>query len=54
MREGGGRRDCLKYLKRGRGGDTKILKRGGYKLGQGVGALKSRTPIQTMITFVKL
>ena len=37
------RGNCLKYLKRleteKRGGDTKILKRGG-KLGQGVGALK--------------
>ena len=41
MQEAGG--NCLKYLKRGgtekRGGDTKILKRGG-KLGQRVGALK--------------
>ena len=37
--------NCLKYLKGGgkekRGGDTKILKKGG-KLGQGVGALKRR------------
>ena len=42
MRVGG---ICLKYLKGGgtekRGGETKILKRGG-KLGQGVGALKRR------------
>ena len=42
LREGGG--NCLKHLKRWwekkRGGKTKILKRG-YKLGQGVGALKS-------------
>ena len=42
MREVGG--SCLKYLKAGgtekRGGRTKILKRGGDKLGQGAGALK--------------
>ena len=41
MYEGGW--NCLKYLKRGvtekRGGETKILKRGG-KMGQGMGALK--------------
>ena len=43
MRVMGG--DCVKYLKRGgtekRGGETKILKRGG-KLVQGVGALKRK------------
>ena len=36
--------DCLKYLKEGwnkkEGGETKILKRGRGKLGQGVGALE--------------
>ena len=42
MREGGG--NCLKYLKRG--GDTKILKRGGCKLGQTVGTLKRGEGVQ--------
>ena len=52
MREGRGK--CLKYLKGGeteqRGGDKKILKKGGGKLGQGVGALKggAGTPLRTM------
>ena len=47
MRESGG--NCLKYLERG--GDTKILKRGG-KLGQEVGALKrvgAGTPLQMVM-----
>ena len=47
MREGG-EGDSLRYL--GRGGDTKILKRG-FKLGQGVGTLKRRggeIPLRTM------
>ena len=55
MREGGG--NCLKYLERGgterRGEETKILKRGGGKLGQWVGALKracvAGTSLRTMI-----
>ena len=56
MREGG--ENCLKYLKRGwnrtEGRGHKDFEKGGDKLGQGVGALKGGTPIQTMITFVKL
>ena len=56
MREDVG--NCLKYLK-GRwaeksGGETKTLKRGGGKLGQGVDALKRKaagTPLPTMLYF---
>ena len=47
--------DCLKYLKRGwnrkEGRGNKHFKKGGGKLGQGVGALKrgaAGTPLQTM------